>query len=78
MQRALLGNVTPSLRAVIVDVDVIQKTLFFSFFYDGEVNDELFDLASVVCVEASSNFPEYHVSSPIVTQYGFLIRNTSF
>lgn len=59
MQNALLGIVTPTLRAVTVDIDVDKKKLFFSFFYDEEISDELFDLASTACAEASANFPHY-------------------
>ncbi|MCX6989857.1 MAG: hypothetical protein NTX49_02145 [Chlamydiae bacterium] len=65
MQRALLGVVTPSLRAVVIDVDTVDKILFFNFFYDGEINDDLFDLASIACTEASANFPEYQVRDVI-------------
>jgi hypothetical protein len=54
MQRALLGKVVPSLRAVIVDIDIYKKIIPFSFFYDGELIDELFDLASIACIEASA------------------------
>lgn len=65
MQRALLGSVMPSLRAVVVNIDIENKLLFFSFFYDGTIDDELFDLASIACTEASGNFPEYHVKDVI-------------
>ena len=65
MQKALLGSVVPSLRAVTVDIDINNQIIFFSFFYDGEVSDELFDLASVASAEASSNFPEYYVKDII-------------
>lgn len=65
MQGALLGAVVPALRAVIVDVDIDGEILFFSFFYGGEVTDELFDLASVACTEASAHFPEYFVEDRI-------------
>jgi hypothetical protein len=65
MQKALLGSVVPALRAVAVDVDINEKTLFFSFFYDCEINDQLFDLATIACTEASANFPEYFVKDSI-------------
>jgi hypothetical protein len=34
-----------------------EKQLFFYFYYDGEISDELFDLASCVATEASAAFP---------------------
>ncbi len=65
VQNALLGNISPNLRAVLIDVDIEKKILFFFFFYDGVVGDKLFDLASVSCTEASSHFPEYKVKEQI-------------
>ena len=41
MQSALLGVVTPELRAVIVDVEVEDKLLYIRFYYDGEVSEEI-------------------------------------
>jgi len=66
MQNALLGAIAPSLRAVTVDIDIETKTLFYSFFYDGEISDELFDLASVASAEASANLPSYFVDNNII------------
>ena len=58
LQRALLGVVTPNLRAVYIDVDEKAKKLFISFFYDGEISDELFDITSTAIAEV--DVPEYH------------------
>ncbi len=65
MQNALLDAVTPALRAVIVDVDVDTKTLYYFFFYDGEISDELFDLASVASCEAGTNLSDYFTDDTI-------------
>jgi len=51
IQKALLGVVTPSLRAVTIDVDEKKNKLFISFFYEGDITDELFDLASTAIAE---------------------------
>ena len=59
IQKALLGAVTPSLRAVTIDLDENTKKLFVSFFYDGEISDEFFDLASVAITEI--DLPEYEL-----------------
>lgn len=58
LQRALLGAVTPTLRAVYVDVDESAKKLFVSFFYDGEITDELFDIVSTAMAEV--DVPGYY------------------
>ncbi len=65
MQIALLDAVTPALRAVIVDVDVDTKTLYYFFFYDGEISDKLFDLASIAATEADANLSEYFTYNTI-------------
>jgi len=51
IQRALLDAVTPVLRAVTVDIKEDKQV--HSFYYDCEITDELFDLASVASTEAS-------------------------
>jgi hypothetical protein len=58
LQRALLGAVTPTLRAVSVDVDEKAKKLFISFFYDGEITDDIFDIASTAIAEV--DVPGYY------------------
>jgi hypothetical protein len=66
MQQALLGAVTPSLRAVFVDIEMDQKILFFFFYYDGEITNVLFNLASTACAKVSADFPEYVPQKTIV------------
>jgi hypothetical protein len=51
LQRALLWAIVPSTRAVTVKINEPNKTLDFCFFYDEEVTDELFDLASAAPAE---------------------------
>lgn len=51
LQQVLLNSIAPQLRAVTVDVDTKKNELFFFFFYNGEVTDELFELASVAVTE---------------------------
>ncbi len=60
MQQALLGKVTPSLRAVKVNLDDATHTLECSFFYDGKITDELYDLASQTAITGAAPFaPNY-------------------
>ena len=61
----VLGNsVTPQLRAVTADIDESIHELIVSFFYDGEVSEELFEVASLA--GSDINHPEYSNSEQIV------------
>jgi len=57
-QRALLDAVIPELRAVTIDFDDNKHEIILHFFYDCEVNDKLFELASCAGTEIEEN-PEY-------------------
>lgn len=60
---ALLGSVTPPLRAVTVDIKAEKFIVYF--FYEGEVSDKLFDLAGVAITEMSADLPEYELDDHI-------------
>ena len=64
LQDALLGAVHPCLRAVQIDLDEKQKKVSYYFYYDCDVTDELFELASVAVTEAWS--PDYYVEQHIL------------
>ena len=66
MQNALLDAVVPELRAVTVDIDFETNTLVYFFFYDCEVSDELFELASIASTEASAHMSEYFTDDNII------------
>ena len=66
VQRALLGMVTPSLRAVSATVDSIKNEVSYFFFYDGQITEEQRDLASCVINESSADFFDYMVNSHII------------
>ncbi len=55
-QHALLGVVTPELRAVVVDFDKEEPLLYIRFYYDGEVPEKLIDLWQCAIKEASLDF----------------------
>ena len=57
-QRALLGHVTPELRAVSVDVDPQSRRISARFVFDGEVNETVRDAASCAGTEILSDYPE--------------------
>lgn len=54
-QNALLGVVTPELRAVVIDLDNNDKVFFIRFYYDGEVSPEIIDLWDCAITEASAD-----------------------
>lgn len=56
MKRALLGQVAPSLRAVTVELNVDREIYTSYFFYDGPVDDRLFDLSSCATCEACEDW----------------------
>ena len=40
MQVALFGEVTPELRAVVINIDVDEEIFYAWFYYDGLVSEE--------------------------------------
>ena len=64
IQAALGNSVAPQLRAVTLDVE--KNELFFFFFYDGEVTDELFELASCAVTEVDIHPPQDFTHQHIV------------
>lgn len=58
LQRALLGNVTPNIRAIVVEIEETKITLFF--YFEGETDDDDEELASVVETEVIADFDEVY------------------
>ena len=54
VQRAMLREVTPELRAVIVDLEKEKQILQICFYYDGQVNEKTLDLWDCAAAEASA------------------------
>ncbi|MES2273731.1 MAG: hypothetical protein V4487_06030 [Chlamydiota bacterium] len=55
VQSALLGVVTPELRAVIVDFSNLEPMLYIRFYYDGKVSKEIIDLWHCAITEANAD-----------------------
>jgi hypothetical protein len=55
IQHALLGVVTPELRAVVVDFTKEESLLYVRFYYDGEVPEQLIDLWQSAIQEAKED-----------------------
>ncbi|HEY5235215.1 MAG TPA: hypothetical protein VIJ14_03460 [Rhabdochlamydiaceae bacterium] len=66
MNSALIGAVAPSLRSVSIELDHEMEQVIFWFYYDGEITDELFDLASVAGTEASTCMTRYTSEDQII------------
>ncbi|MGB7127994.1 MAG: polymorphic toxin type 50 domain-containing protein [Candidatus Rhabdochlamydia sp.] len=54
-QCALLDEITPELRAVIVDVCKEEKLLYMRIYYEGEASEKRIDLWDCVITEASAD-----------------------
>ncbi len=63
MQRALLGEVTSTLRAVFVDLDKGQNIFFAGFYYDGEASEQRVDLWNCAVTEASAALGQFFEKS---------------
>jgi hypothetical protein len=59
LQRALLGEVTPRLRAVTVKY--AESSVHFEAYFDGEVSDEDRESMSLVETEVMADFPSDHL-----------------
>ena len=59
MRTALTTNVTPSLRAVTVNLNMETELYTCRFFYDGPIDDYLFEMASCTACEASDWFCDW-------------------
>ncbi len=70
-QLALSTHVSTQLRAVTIDFDKRKNRLLLHFFYDGEISDELFDLASCASVEIETGFFEYEVNSDFASRLDY-------
>lgn len=64
-QRALFGAITPTLRAVKVILDENLENQIFHFYYDGPIDEMVFDLATVAVTKASC-FLDYKTYDSLV------------
>jgi len=71
VQSALTTHISPFLRAVTVDFDKHESMLTLQFFYDGEVNGKLFDLASCTSAEIDLGTFDYTLNDKITTRLDY-------
>lgn len=76
LQRALLGNVTPNIRAVIAELS--GKNISLLFYFEGEVDDDD-ELASVIETEIIADFDDDFTVDTTVQRldYPQRIKNTN-
>ncbi len=60
MQRALLGEVTPALRAVLINLDQEQDIFYANFYYEGEVSEKRVDLWDCAIAETSAALGSFY------------------
>ena len=73
-QNALLGVVTPELRAVVVDVDKEQELLYVRFYYDGNVSEDLIELWRCAITEISADLGPDHILDNGVERLDFPMK----
>ncbi len=66
MQNALVGEVTPELRAVVINIDLDEEIFYAWFYYDGSVSEERIDLWECVISEATAHIPECFIKSRVM------------
>lgn len=57
LQQGLLGRVVPSLRDVVIDANEQEEKLYFYFYYDEEITEELITLSKEAIAIAKAPFP---------------------
>lgn len=55
VQAAILGVVTPELRAVVVDFDPAEPLLYIRFYYHGSISEDVIELWDCAITEASAS-----------------------
>ncbi len=56
-QRALLGEVTPNLRAVSIDLQPNSKSGKICFYYHGKISEDDYDIVTCAITEITAAFP---------------------
>jgi Bacterial toxin 50 len=65
IQRAILGTVTPELRAIVVDVDEANKVLYIRFYYDKDVSTKVLDGWECAITETVADCLDYALDEGI-------------
>jgi hypothetical protein len=64
IQRALLGEVTPNIRAVTAQIDA--QTILLRWIIDGEVSDSLRRDLSAVATEVVADFATHQIAGELI------------
>ncbi|EKT65113.1 hypothetical protein [Providencia burhodogranariea] len=71
MQRALLGAITPNIRAILAEL--IKNKIKIYFYYDGEIQDDDEENASIVTSEIIADFDDEFDIDLIIKQIDYPI-----
>ena len=66
VQRALLGNVPPCLRAVTVDYSSEAKRILLRSYFDGVIAEDDLELMSTVWTEVGADHPGFRVDWEVI------------
>lgn len=69
IQRALLGAITPNIRAIFFEL--IEKNIQIFFYYDGKIQDDDEENASVVTSEVIADFDDEFDLDLIIKQIDY-------
>lgn len=61
IQSALLGAVTPALRAVVIDLSKKEGRFFIKYYYEGDVSEDIIELWRCVSTEAGDLGPDCRI-----------------
>jgi hypothetical protein len=64
IQRALLGEITPNVRAVTAGID--ERTITLRWIIDGEITDELEDDLSAAGAEVIADFETHQIAEEFI------------
>lgn len=73
IQRALLGEITPNIRSVIVNIVEKNKIKLF-FFMDGEVTEDTEEEISCIETEVIADFEQSYTIETIIKRIDFPIK----
>lgn len=77
MQQALLGRIVPALRAVVININEEKETMYFYFYYDEEVTEDLLFLSKEAIAIAKKAFSETFISIEEIVFFPFPKRMPS-
>lgn len=76
IQRALLGNISPKLRAVCANVE--ENKIYINFYYDGIISEDDQELYEHACAQIMADFSFPEKGSDVETECNMQIIRLDF